>query len=154
MIIGIISDTHGSKTAVERAVRTVPDAECWLHAGDYSQDGEYLAKLAGVPVYAACGNCDGYDTNAKIDEYLMLEGKQIWLTHGHHYCVKQNMNELYYWANQYEADLTVFGHTHIPVIKEYNGKRFINPGSAKYGATCVRAVIENGQITANILTIK
>ena len=154
MIIGIISDTHGSRTAVERAVRTVPDAECWLHAGDYSQDGEYLAKLAGVPVYAACGNCDGYETAAKIDEYLTLEDKQIWLTHGHHYSVKHNMNELYYWADQYEADLTVFGHTHIPVIKVYCGKHFINPGSAKYGATCVRAVIENGQITANILTIK
>lgn len=154
MIIGIISDTHGSKKAIEYAVERVPDAEYWLHAGDYSQDTDYLKKLVSVPVLAACGNCDGYDTLAKNDEYLMLEGKQIWLTHGHHYCVKENLRELRYWAEQYESDIIIFGHTHIPIIEQYDSKCFINPGSAKYTSTCARVEIADGIVTAKILMIK
>lgn len=154
MIIGIISDTHGSKKSIEYAVEAVPDAEYWLHAGDYSQDADYLAKLAGVPVRAASGNCDGYDTPAKNDEYLTLEGKEIWITHGHHYCVKENLRELRYWANQYEADIIVFGHTHIPLIERYDSRYFINPGSARYGVTCARVEIADGTVTAKILMIK
>lgn len=153
MIIGIISDTHGSIEAVERAVRTIQDADCWLHAGDYSQDADSLRRIAGVPIYTARGNCDSYETDAKIDEYIALGSRQCWLTHGHHYDVKHSIRELVYWANQYEADIVVFGHTHIPMIEQQAGKYLINPGSARYGQTCAKLVLTSERIVAEILPI-
>lgn len=151
MIVGIMSDTHGAKADIERAVRLIPDADCWLHAGDYSQDADYLAKLAGKKVYAAMGNCDGYDTPAKIDEYVTLGNRHIWITHGHHYDVKHTVRELVYWAEQYEADIVVYGHTHIPKIEKIGKKYFVNPGSAKYGKTCIKLIIEKETATFEIL---
>ncbi len=154
MIAGILSDTHGSRAALRRALAAVPDADCWLHAGDYSQDADCLRQLTDVPVYAACGNCDGYETSAKIDEYITLEGRSIWLTHGHHYAVKRGMQELRYWAHRYEADLVVFGHTHLPVIHSYDKRIFLNPGSAAYSGSCARVKIDDSGIEAEILPIK
>lgn len=151
MIVGIISDTHGSIEAAERAVRTIPDADCWLHAGDYSQDALALKRITGVPIYSARGNCDGYETEAKLDEYIELGGKQCWITHGHCYDVKHSVRELIYWAHQYEADIVVYGHTHIPAIERSGERYFINPGSARYGRTCAKLIIEEDRITAEIL---
>lgn len=153
MIIGIISDTHGSIEAVERAVRAIPDADCWFHAGDYSQDADALTRLTNVPVYTARGNCDGYETEAKIDEYIDLEGRRFWLTHGHHYDVKHSIRELIYWADQYETDMVVFGHTHIPMIEKKNEKYYLNPGSARYTKTCARLTVEKDRIEAEILSL-
>lgn len=153
MIVGIISDTHGSHSAIEQAVRALPDADCWLHVGDCSQDAQWLRQITHVPVYTARGNCDGYIADAKIDEYRELGGKRVWLTHGHHYDVKYGLRELVYWAEQYEADIVVFGHTHIPTIESSGGKYFVNPGSARYTKTCAKIVIENETVTAEILPI-
>lgn len=144
MRIGIISDTHGDQAAVRQAVTAVPDADMWLHAGDYSQDAIYLATLAAVPVYAAKGNCDG-QTNSKIDVFVEVADKKIWLTHGHRYSVKQGVFELVHLGRQYGMNVVIYGHTHLPDNRWYEDLLIFNPGSA--------AEPRSGENTCGILDI-
>jgi putative phosphoesterase len=157
MKIGVISDTHGDQAAVRQAVKAVPDANMWLHAGDYSQDATYLAGLVAVPVYAAKGNCDG-QTIAKIDEFVEVAGKKIWLTHGHRYSVKQGVGELVQRGSQYGMDVVIYGHTHLPDNKCHGNLLIFNPGSVaepRSGqGTCGILNIDNeGKITGKIIEV-
>ena len=158
MRIGVISDTHGDRASIKQAVKVVPNADIWLHAGDYSQDAAYLASLVAVPVFAAKGNCDG-QTSAKIDEFVEAAGKKIWLTHGHRYSVKQGAGDLIEWGRQYEVDIIIYGHTHIPDQLWYEGLLIFNPGSAaepRVGSgTCgVIEITNDGKIRDRIIEIE
>ena len=157
MRIGVISDTHGDQAAVRQAVKAVPDADMWLHAGDYSQDAAYLASLAAVPTYAAKGNCDGQAT-AKFDEFVEAAGKRIWLTHGHRYSVKQGINDLVQWGRQYGMDIVIYGHTHLPANNWYNNLLVFNPGSAAeprsgYGTCGILDIDHEGNVTGKIIEL-
>jgi putative phosphoesterase len=157
MRIGVISDTHGDQAAVRQAVKAVPDADMWLHAGDYSQDATYLAGLVTVPVYAAKGNCDG-QTTAKIDEFVEAADKKIWLTHGHRYGVKQGVGELVQWGRQYGMDIVIYGHTHLPDNNWYKDLLVFNPGSAAeprsgHGTCGILNIDNEGKITGQIVEL-
>lgn len=158
MRIGIISDTHGSMSAIRQAVISMPPVDQWLHAGDYSQDAAFLAQITGLPVTAVKGNCDGQAT-AKLDEFLELSGKKIWLTHGHRYGAEQRVDELIWWAQRYQVNIVVFGHTHIALIEERENIIVINPGSVTRpkGGGATLAVVEidkQGLIKAQIIAVK
>lgn len=130
MKIGIISDTHGNLASIRQAVAAAGSVEMWLHAGDYCTDGNSLSEFTGLPVIAAAGNCDGRNAPAKMDEFIEVAGKKIWLTHGHRYGVKYGITELIYWGKQFEADVIIYGHTHIPDISWQDNILIVNPGSA------------------------
>lgn len=129
MRIGVVSDSHGSESALRRAVAAAGQVEMWLHAGDYSQDAGFLRRLTGLAVVAVAGNCDGM-TDAKVDEFVTVGGKQIWLTHGHRYDAKRRPEELAWWGRQYGADAVVYGHSHVPDVSRVEGVLLFNPGGA------------------------
>lgn len=129
MKIGVISDTHGDWLSIERAIARAGKVDMWLHAGDLSQDGRFLAELSGVPVTSVAGNCDGH-TAAKPDEFIESGGVKIWLTHGHRYNVRDGHRELLFWAQRYEVQTVVYGHTHIPETHWDQDVLVFNPGSA------------------------
>lgn len=154
MRVGVISDTHGDHVTIRQIVKLFADVDLWLHAGDCSQDAEYLASVAVAPVVAVRGNCDGH-TTAKIDEFVEIAGHKIWLTHGHRYHVKQGTHELVEWGKQYEVDVVVYGHSHVPGHHWDEGILIFNPGSA-YGshATCgVLDIDEDGKILGRIVQV-
>ena len=152
MRIGVISDTHGDQAAIRQVVKLVTDVDMWLHAGDCSQDAEYLQSLVTVPVIAARGNCDGY-TTAKIDEFVEVSDHRIWLTHGHHYGVKQSTQDLVRWSKYHEVDTVIYGHTHVPNNCYCDGILIFNPGSAYGGhATCGILDIDD-QIVGSIIQL-
>lgn len=157
MKIGVISDTHGDHGAIRQAVKMLPDIGAWLHAGDYSQDAQYLAEIVSVPVFAAKGNCDGLAA-AKIDEFVEVAGKKIWITHGHRYSVKQGIADLAQWGKQYEVDVVVYGHTHLPDNQCYDGLLIFNPGSAAeprigHGTCGVLDIDHKGAITGYLIEL-
>lgn len=129
MKVGVISDTHGDVMAIRQVASFIGTVDLWLHAGDYSQDGEKLAAISGQKVIAVKGNCDG-TASANIDEFVDLAGRKIWLTHGHRYRAKQGIGELSWWGRQYEVDVVIYGHTHVPTIIWDGGLLLFNPGSA------------------------
>ncbi|MDR3592398.1 MAG: metallophosphoesterase [Negativicutes bacterium] len=128
MKIGVISDTHGNKASILRALEAAGPVDMWLHAGDYSQDAVFLAERSGVPVTAAAGNCDG-STTAKIDEFVTAGGKKIWLTHGHRYKVRERSAELGWWGRHYGVDIVIYGHSHVADVNWTEGLLLFNPGS-------------------------
>ncbi|WP_378953977.1 YfcE family phosphodiesterase [Pelosinus sp. sgz500959] len=151
MRIGVISDTHGDLVTIRQIIDQVKDVDMWMHAGDCSQDADYLRSLVKVPVYAARGNCDGH-TTAKIDEFIEVDKLKIWLTHGHRYGVKQGTRELVRWAKHHAVDIVIYGHTHIVDNRWCEDVLLFNPGSS-YGnrAACGVLEIHDNQVTAQMI---
>ncbi len=157
MRIGVISDSHGSMAALRKAAAAAGPVEMWLHAGDYSQDAPRLAALTGLAVTAVAGNCDGV-TDAKIDEFVEVGGRKIWLTHGHRYHAKERAGELLWWGRQYGVDAVVYGHSHIPDRTWQDGILLFNPGGAVhprggFPASCGVLIVAGGDIRAEIIEI-
>ena len=65
---------------------------------------------------------------------LLIEGKQVVLTHGSprkiNEYLKENTNEAEEVMEGFEGDVLICGHTHKPYYKYYGGKLLINAGSA------------------------
>ena len=154
MKIGVISDTHGDLATIQQVVKRLTNIDMWLHAGDCSQDAEYLSNLVAVPVISAKGNCDG-QTTAKIDEFVEAGGHRIWLTHGHRYGVKQSTQDLVRWGKHHEVDIVIYGHTHVSDNHWSAGILIFNPGSA-YGSHATYGILDiddAGSVVGNIFQL-
>lgn len=127
MRIGILADSHGDRAALRRAEPLLRRCELLLHAGDHRRDGAFLAELLGIPWIGVAGNTDA--DPGPGEEFLELAGKWLLLTHGHLYRVKLNLDELRARARHLEAQIVIFGHTHVPLDYATDGRRFLNPGS-------------------------
>ena len=126
MTLLIMSDSHGRPDLIEEAIRRVrPDGI--LFAGDGLRDLTYcdLPSLApGCPYWAVAGNCDwltsplivgGRVLDPEQEELITLEGVRILLMHGHRYGVKGGLGQAVARAIRLDADLLIFGHTHVPM---------------------------------------
>ena len=127
MLIGITGDTHDDYFAVNKVAEKGDKADCWLHTGDLCSDAEVLSVITGKKVYAVAGNNDWGQRPEDYSKIIELEDRRIWLTHGHKY-----LYDLLGEAKAREADIVVYGHTHVPAISWRAGILFINPGSPSY----------------------
>ncbi|HBT46471.1 MAG TPA: phosphodiesterase [Peptococcaceae bacterium] len=144
--IGVISDTHGDVAAWEKALEVWGPLDLILHAGDVLYHGPRNPLVAGygppelaerinaspVPLLIAQGNCD-----AEVDQMVLAWPLQSPLVlvqtpflrliavHGHG-MDKEAMAGL---ARRYRADVLVCGHTHVPLLEEWEGIILFNPGS-------------------------
>lgn len=130
MRIGIVSDTHGSADLLLPHLKR-QGIEHLFFAGDFYRDGEYLANKLNVSLDAVAGNCD-FGSGYVQEKIMNYHGHKILLTHGHQYGVKRDIQRLFYRAQELQADLLVFGHTHVPLCEQREGIWFINPGSPVY----------------------
>lgn len=125
MRVGLVSDTHGLlRDSVPRALAGV---DLILHAGDVGGDAILDALALVAPVHAVYGNTDSPDDprlSRSID--LVLEGVAIHLSHGHE--VGRPTPERLLAA--YDADVIVYGHTHIPLVHRADSRLVVNPGAA------------------------
>ncbi|MGH7655615.1 MAG: metallophosphoesterase family protein [Gemmatimonadaceae bacterium] len=125
MLIGLISDTHGLlRPEVHAAFAGV---ELILHAGDVCGD-EILDELALVaPVRAVYGNNDApWDPRLApaIDD--TWGGVRVHVSHGHEVGKVTPANL----AAAYDADVVVYGHTHVQKITRAGARLIVNPGAA------------------------
>lgn len=128
MKIAVISDTHGNNKDIIEALVSIDKPDMLIHLGDYVEDGEKISKVLGIPITIVAGNGD---PGSNYNEYELVEvnGKRILLTHGHRLNVVRNLDSLYYKALEMEADIALFGHTHVPVNVIYDDIIIMNPGS-------------------------
>ena len=135
----IFSDSHGKELYMKRAIKSHPDAEVIFFLGDGLSD---FAEVSRDVKCAACfsvrGNCDlgssaFSSTDGKLDRINLL-GKNVYFTHGDLYSVKYGTEKIEAMAEARGADIVLFGHTHIPMVKyvdpqekykEYQGPREI-----------------------------
>lgn len=149
MRILVLSDSHGRNSAIEEAIEAQKDAKHIFFLGDCTKDIEdYTFLYPDRTFHIVAGNCDGY-CNFKTVDFITLNGKKILFTHGHIYSVKSGLERLKATANIENADITLFGHTHLAITDYDEGRYFVNPGSLSHGALGFRSyavidILENG----------
>ena len=124
-----MSDSHGSKFALERIISENPEADMFIHLGD--GEGEVAVIKKAYPQLdfrSVSGNCD-WSKNSPA--YLVVEaaGKKIFCAHGHRYMVKDGTELLRSVARDNDCCAALFGHTHERYIACEDGIDIMNPGS-------------------------
>jgi putative phosphoesterase len=135
MKILVFSDSHGRFHGMRRALLMHPDAEVVFFLGDGVSDlGDLTEELSGRAVIAVKGNND-WSSPYPISQEITLDGKKIFLTHGHAYQAKYGTETLFQAAQSRGASLVCFGHTHQPLSVYQDGIYLFNPGSVTYSGT-------------------
>lgn len=148
----IVSDSHGRAERLNELIvyrqRLIKDGEplVLIHLGDGLADLFNCKQYDNVISYAVRGNCDfsitdrtsPYGEEMPIYRLIHIGGYKIFMTHGHAFSVKIGYEELCREASRQDADIVLFGHTHLPML-EYIEKGSIrgvdkrltlfNPGS-------------------------
>ena len=153
MRVGVISDTHNPSVGAEpppEVVSAFDGVDVIIHAGDIYQPSclDWLEKIA--PVYAVELGADAHFKEdvrvVDMSRVLELEGHKIGLIHdlmvpG----VAQEITEFTPLSKYFpqdaklsdalgkvfdsDVDIVIFGHTHYPVVEEFQGILMVNPGS-------------------------
>ncbi|MFC4011200.1 metallophosphoesterase family protein [Nonomuraea purpurea] len=129
MNVVVLSDTHAPRrwrSCPPRVAEHLRGADVILHAGDVCLASVIGELAAYAPVHVVKGNNDGPDVEAPETLELTLEGLRIGMIHdsGPAKGRLARMRKLFP-----EADLVVFGHSHIPLDESGEGLRIFNPGS-------------------------
>ena len=133
----IFSDSHGSVSYIVKALMVHPDAEVVFFLGDGIGEVSEIARGDKRRMWIGVrGNCDFssifLDREALKTEEIILLGRKILATHGDMYSVKYGYENLKSLALSREADIVLFGHTHMPYLEYVSGERpfyLFNPGS-------------------------
>jgi putative phosphoesterase len=152
-VLGLISDTHGLlRPGVHDALAGV---ELILHAGDVG-GSEILDELGLIaPVRAVFGNTDPPDEPRLVEEITIeIGGLRVHISHGHE-VGSPTPAKL---AVRYDADVVVYGHTHRPLVTQYDGRLIVNPGAAgakrfNISPSVGRLTIANGKAEIEIIDI-
>ncbi len=130
--VAVISDTHSPRfwKALPAVVATQLHAvDVILHAGDVCTPDVLDELAAYAPVHVVLGNNDGPDVaawGAPETLEMQLDGLKVAMIHnsGQKDGRAARMRRLFP-----DADLVIFGHSHIPWDTEWQGQRLFNPGS-------------------------
>lgn len=156
MVIAVISDTHNYNFIVKNVLKSIEEADMVIHLGDVVEDAEYIAKhFNGRTIYVR-GNCD-MNSAVPSERLEIIEGKKVFITHGHNYQVKQGLLKLKNKAVELGADIVLYGHTHLAVVEKYEGILFVNPGSTSICSSGKNSIaimdIKDNQVNATIRSI-
>lgn len=154
MRILIFSDTHNKINGCLSVIEASDRVDMILHAGDCVEDAEDLSSIyPHIPVYYVKGNNDFF-TSAPNERIIKAAGKRIYLTHGHLQRVKYDYHMLISEAHRQNADLAVFGHTHLPHQEFCGALTVLNPGSMRFGKTYAVCDIEDDKLTTRLCTLE
>ncbi|WP_101841859.1 metallophosphoesterase family protein [Halobacillus sp. Marseille-P3879] len=134
MEIVVVADTHlpkGNRKLPERLVEEMKKADLVIHAGDWQtvdiyEQFQQFGELKGV-----YGNVDSKEVQEAVPRrhVLHLNGFTIGVVHGHGE-KKTTEKRVYEEFAEEEADLIIFGHSHLPLLKFVKQTLLFNPGSA------------------------
>ena len=135
MKIVVMSDSHGSYAALRKALQMHEDADLFFHLGD----GEHEVHLAAQTfpwfagkLYYIKGNCDfGHEIDPAHRQLTLTLpfGHRIFAAHGDRFQVKYGTSRMAYEAQKEQADILLYGHTHVRDCRYEDGLYIINPGS-------------------------
>ncbi|MBP7736569.1 MAG: YfcE family phosphodiesterase [Spirochaetes bacterium] len=138
----IFSDTHGNPETMRDALAAKGPFDAVIHLGDGVLDAAAVSRESGIPLIAVSGNEDGaspYPERLSVP----LGTRTALLLHGH----RLDLNP-YLPAEAWEknfaamdalmavsgAQVLLFGHTHVPVIRRTEHGILCNPGSHYVGS--------------------
>ena len=153
MRVGVISDTHNPSVGEEPPLEVAAafdGVDVIIHAGDIYQPSclDWLEKIA--PVYAVELGAEAHfkEDSRVVDmsRVLELEGHTIGLVHdllvpgmaqeiteytplAKHFPTDADLSSALEMVFGTDVGIVIFGHTHYPVVEEYQGILMVNPGS-------------------------
>lgn len=128
MKVAVLADTHIPKRAKqlpEPAIALLKSADAIIHAGDLVSQGVLKDLMELAPVYAVLGN---NDSGVSLPETLeiSLDGVTIAIVHDSGPSKGRGARMRKLFPN---AQVVVFGHSHIPMNVLDDGLLLFNPGS-------------------------
>lgn len=93
-------------------------ADYFIFLGDGLGDAKRLEQFTEKPVIKVAGNCDGMYMGISGEKhgsecFLDLGNLSLFICHGHTFGVKSGFGALEAEAKRKNADIALFGHTHI-----------------------------------------
>lgn len=111
MDILIVSDTHGRRDRLAEVLRR-SGAGVLLFLGDGLRDLEIVPDT--VTVRAVRGNCDFIGKDVPETRLENFGTCRAFMSHGHRFGVKGDLTAAVCAAVESDADLLLYGHTHVP----------------------------------------
>lgn len=153
----VFSDCHGRvEKMLEIIAKYKKEIEGLFFLGDSEGSEDQIRNSIQGPTYMVKGNCD-WSSQAPESQVVRLHGHTIAMTHGHRQYVNMEIDMLKYWALEREADIVMYGHTHVPFLEQSSRLTVLNPGSIskprQSGHIPTYAVLEfgeNGEIQIEI----
>lgn len=127
MRVLVLSDNHGRIGEMQRAYEKVKP-EMVLHLGDSQMGFQQLQDFFDCEVIGVKGNCD-YDMDLPKTTEVSLGRHKVFMTHGHLYDVRFDLQTLADAAKEMGCDVALFGHTHVPENRTVGLVTICNPGS-------------------------
>jgi len=131
MKIGVISDTHARHCSQlpQNLLRALEKVDLIIHAGDIVTMDVIRGLEQVAPVKGVCGNMDLPEVRMAFPEKLVLEleGRKIAVMHGSG--GPAGLENLVMQVFP-DADIIIFGHSHLEANKVLDGIHLFNPGSA------------------------
>jgi hypothetical protein len=161
MRLAIVSDTHlprGKRKLPAACIERMEGADAILHAGDLMEAEvlELLERL-GPPVHAVRGNVDSAALQARLPATRVVQaaGARIAMLHdsgpatGRLARMRRRFSD---------ADVVVFGHSHIPLHEEHDGFAIFNPGSPTERRRSPRhtmgmATVRDGRVALELIAL-
>ncbi len=128
----VFSDSHGDYDVLEKIMERHKDnGDIFIHLGDGERELELIQYVYNdKKIYFVSGNCD-WGTDRPDYDIITFAGKKIFFTHGARFGVKDDLNIVKLYARKNEADILLFGHTHVAMTEYDDGLYIMNPGSCK-----------------------
>lgn len=156
--IGIISDTHGKYDP--RIDKLFVGVSHIIHAGDigFARPPIIDQLMAIAPVTAITGNVDwntAFDQQFPMKATVTIAGVRIFVQH-----IGGKPREFFRHVPQPLPTVAICGHSHVPLIEEYNNVLFINPGSASQPRGQISPTVafldihDDGSLEAEIIPLK
>jgi len=153
MKILVLSDSHGDEAFLEMILRRERNCDMIIHLGDGADDLiMHLPYTANKQIWLTKGNCDPAAYGYSEKHIIRADNKTLLACHGHRFGVKTGLDALYFEGLKENADVCLFGHTHIACMEYSNGMLMFNPGAVKNGRYGT-ITIKNGEITPELKSI-
>jgi len=164
----VFSDTHGSIPSLNAVMNWAKDRlppndtiSCAVFLGDGISDLGRAAEETGFycNLRVVCGNNDYRTSSAPEAAVFDFCDYRFFICHGHRHSLYGGFHSLIAAARNSQANVVLYGHTHVPSFKKVDGLLLVNPGSvgrprSRVGASF--AVIEcaaNGSLTTEFFGI-
>jgi hypothetical protein len=124
----ILSDIHNNTASLRKIDGILTESDYVIFLGDGISALYPYKNLLGDRLIMVKGNCDIF---SQLSEEVVTEidGFKIFITHGHKYHVKEYLDDLMQKAKETDADIVLYGHTHVAYTDYIDGRTVINPGS-------------------------
>ncbi len=129
MRIIVMSDSHTAYSRVLDIVKSNQSADLFLHLGDGEDEFDRVAASYPEKAFSAVRGNNDWHSEKPMVGFLNLEGHKIMYTHGHMFSVKWGLDQLIREGVAQDADIILYGHTHVARIDYMDGRYIINPGS-------------------------